>query len=600
MTIPSLTTIAQKAFVTIKRFPLIFATSIIGTIVSIYFFEKDFDHKLPIYDQLSRFLMMCVLALPLLFSVSLYKLRTKNIGILSYILNISIFGILTLYYFNFDLNVSEIVRFWLFLISGCILISYVPFIQSDNNNGYWQFNRFIIFRLINSFFFSGVLYIGLALAVAAIEKLFLVKWPDKIYLDISICVFGLFNLWYFLSGIPKDFDEIDSKAEYPKILKLLSQYVLLPLSLLYLVILYAYEIKIIAQWQLPIGWVSSLIITYSIIGLTAILAVYPINQTGENKWVRIFTKYFYLLILPLIILFGFAIYVRVTEYGITESRYFLIIFALWLTGISLYNIFSKAKNIKSILVSAMIVMLAVSFGPWGAFSISENSQINRFMNILSKNKVISEKKINQSKTISGKEIESLKSIFYYLKNSHKPDKLINTIKSSSNFNISVSIDSLDENKLLEALMIDSTLRKSKSYAGLGFKSFDLNDYSMSTLNVKAYDYFYNLSFLGHLAKNSFKCAINDTILNFEYNTESSILTISSNKNQSKLIYKIQDAYEHLAKMDKSFIKDDDFKKELSGNNLDILLMFKTINGEKENTKSIKIHSFSANVFIKFK
>ena len=78
MTIPSLTTIAQKAFVTIKRFPLIFATSIIGTIVSIYFFEKDFDHKLPIYDQLSRFLMMCVLALPLLFSVSLYKLRTKN------------------------------------------------------------------------------------------------------------------------------------------------------------------------------------------------------------------------------------------------------------------------------------------------------------------------------------------------------------------------------------------------------------------------------------------------------------------------------------------------------------------------------------------
>jgi hypothetical protein len=78
------------------------------------------------------------------------------------------------------------------------------------------------------------------------------------------------------------------------------------------------------------------------------------------------------------------------------------------------------------------------------------------------------------------------------------------------------------------------------------------------------------------------------------------LTITSNKSEGKLTYKIQDAFEDLAKMDKSFIKDDDFKKELSGNNFDILLMFKTINGEKENTKSIKIHSFTANVFIKFK
>jgi hypothetical protein len=248
----------------------------------------------------------------------------------------------------------------------------------------------------------------------------------------------------------------------------------------------------------------------------------------------------------------------------------------------------------------MIVMLIVSFGPWGAFSISENSQINRFMNILTKNKVISENKINQSKTISGKEIESLKSIFYYLKNSHKPDKLINTIKSSSNFNISVSIDSLDENKLLEALMIDSTLRKSKSYAGLGNKYFDLNDYNSSALKIRGYEHFYNLSFLNHLAKNSFKCAINDTILNFDYNKETTLLTITSNKSEGKLTYKIQDAFEDLAKMDKSFIKDDDFKKELSGNNFDILLMFKTINGEKENTKSIKIHSFTANVFIKFK
>lgn len=75
------------------------------------------------------------------------------------------------------------------------------------------------------------------------------------------------------------------------------------------------------EWQLPNGMVSALILGYISVGLLALLLVYPIREQRGNGWIKIFSKYFYLFLLPLIILLVLAVTKRIDSYGITQYRY---------------------------------------------------------------------------------------------------------------------------------------------------------------------------------------------------------------------------------------------------------------------------------------
>ena len=60
-----------------------------------------------------------------------------------------------------------------------------------------------------------------ALALTSLHLLFEIHIHEKLYFDMYIFIAGIFNTWFFLSGIPEDFDEfilqmknarIDTKA----------------------------------------------------------------------------------------------------------------------------------------------------------------------------------------------------------------------------------------------------------------------------------------------------------------------------------------------------------------------------------------------------
>ena len=71
--------------------------------------------------------------------------------------------------------------------------------------------------------------------------------------------------------MPTNFDNLEEIDEYPFGLKVFSQYILLPLLLLYLVILYLYGAKIILLWDWPKGVVSWLIIAVAVLGIFALI-----------------------------------------------------------------------------------------------------------------------------------------------------------------------------------------------------------------------------------------------------------------------------------------------------------------------------------------
>ena len=159
---------------------------------------------------------------------------------------------------------------------------------------------------------------------------------------------------------------------------------LIPLATIYVIILLAYEVKILIEWRLPKGYVSNLIIAYAEFGILSILLVYPIREKAENKWLKIYARYFYVLLIPLIVLLFLAILARVKPYGVTPERYFLIVLDIWLAFITAYFLLSKKQSIKMIPASLCVLTLLSAYGPQSAFPVSNWSQTHIVVGIFKK------------------------------------------------------------------------------------------------------------------------------------------------------------------------------------------------------------------------
>ncbi len=279
-------------------------------------------------------------------------------------------------------------------------------------------------RLIVTAVYSIVLYAGLALALAALDNLFGMNVPGKRYAELWFIILGLFATWFFLAGIPENLDPLESSTDYPKGIKIFAQYILFPLVLVYLVILYAYMAKIIISWDWPQGWVSRLILGYATTGIFALLLVHPVRDRAENIWIKTTSRWFYVVMIPLVIMLLLALWRRISEYGITEGRYIAIFLGFWLGGIVLYFIWSKIKSIKTIPISMCLLALFISFGPWSAFNVSEKSQVNRFQDFLTKNNILVKGRIQKAPaTVPQDDVMQISSIIAYLHDIHGYDRI---------------------------------------------------------------------------------------------------------------------------------------------------------------------------------
>ena len=284
------------------------------------------------------------------------------------------------------------IKYGLYTITCHLLVSIIPFVFSKQLNGFWNYNKVLFIRILLSVLYSGFIYVGLILALTALKLLFDVAIHEELYFEIWIATIGLFNTWFFVSGIPTDFDLLDEIYEYPKGLKVFSQFVLLPLLGLYLLILYSYGGKILITWDWPKGIVAYLIIFVSILGILTFLLLHPYGNLKESSWIKKSSKGYYFILIPLLVLLFIAIFMRINDYGITINRYAILLLAIWISIVCLYTVLGKT-NIKFIPTSLAIVLILISFGPWGLFSVSERSQVNRLKNILEKSKILVDGKI---------------------------------------------------------------------------------------------------------------------------------------------------------------------------------------------------------------
>jgi hypothetical protein len=384
--LPSLQNVLNATVKTVLRFPLETITAILGTIIAIVFNEKEYND--PNKELYGKALMSCSLCLVLFLSVSLFFLASKKAAILRYMTSLVLGGCIVLFVFNFHqyITETEIQQFLVLNIALHLLVSFAGFLpKAYNQDEFWEFNKQLFLRILTSGLYSVVLYSGLALAILAIDKLFKVEFYDHIYFHVFFVIAGIFNTLFFLNGVPEtNNSEVPLVLNYPKGLKNFTQYVLLPLISLYLVILICYEAKILVTLSLPVGWVSYLVLVFAIFGILSFLLVHPIATKTDNLWMRTFSRWFYFLLIPLLGLLFWAILYRINIYGFTHERYYVLLLSIWLSVVVAYFLIQKNPKIKFIPISMCLAGLFSIAGPQSASFISKNSQLSRFEKYMQK------------------------------------------------------------------------------------------------------------------------------------------------------------------------------------------------------------------------
>jgi len=313
-------------------------------------------------------------------------------------------------------------RFFAFGIGLCLLLSVLAFRNRGQVNAFWQFNKIVIFRAILTSAFAFVLFTGLGLALAALDNLFGMDIPGRRYGQLWILINGIFSVGFILAGIPEDLDALDSVTEYPKGLKVFAQYVLSPLVLVYFVILYTYIAKIIITWNWPQGWVGRLILGFAATGILALFVLDPIKEQTGQSWIKRASRWYYIILIPLVVVLFLALWRRISEYGITEDRYLGLAIGVWMAVMAGYFLLSKSRSIKIIPASLCILAFAISFGPWGMFAVSERSQIDRLQGLLTTNSILVNGSVQKAPdAVSSDDVIEISAILWYLREVHGYD-----------------------------------------------------------------------------------------------------------------------------------------------------------------------------------
>lgn len=398
MKLPSLNYLAQNAGRTFLRFPLSILCGAGGAAISIYLVENQEDIKN--YFPCINLLLTFALGISLFFSADVFSYakgfsRQKRFLLSAFVALVLVAIYFSLPGFDSTQNTSvPYVRYTIYSITAHLLVAFIPFIGAGRLNGFWHYNRILFVRILAALLYSGFLYAGLALALGSLDFLFDIDLHEKLFFDLFAFIGGVFNTWFFLAGIPDNFDSLDDIHEYPKATKIFSQYVLLSLLVLYIIILYIYSGKIVFLWSWPKGLVSYLVACVAVLGILTLLLIHPYGNLPGNHWIKKFSRSYYLILVPLIALLFIAIGMRVNDYGVTVNRYVILLLGVWLTIVAAYFISGK-ENIKFIPISLAVILMLVSFGYWGMFSVSERSQVNRLQAILEQGNILKDGKIQK-------------------------------------------------------------------------------------------------------------------------------------------------------------------------------------------------------------
>lgn len=244
-------------------------------------------------------------------------------------------------------------------------------------------NKQMIYSVVSTATHLGV---SIVLAGVAIIMVVLLKTSIAFLFDYSFDK-GMFQLGLaiFLLGTPLFFlffedreaqNNPNREGQLHLVGEILINFILSPALILYTLIVYAYLISILVDFELPRGNVSFVVVPYISLG---ILCIALRSLLEKPKWQYLYHYFNYLAIMPLGLLW-LGIYQRIAQYGLTESRIYLLSIAILISLFVLCSFSQRLLQYRlfSALSIAMIVGVTMILSPK---KLEQESQYARFITL---------------------------------------------------------------------------------------------------------------------------------------------------------------------------------------------------------------------------
>ena len=277
-----------------------------------------------------------------------------------------------------------------YVLAGILLLVSV---RRMDNRSFAAHALHVVTQLFFGLVIAGIITVALLAIFASFFYIFGIKQPENFYIYLWEFV------WFFIAPqvcctlITQGEDEVNEPA---RILQLILNFILSPTVIIYTVILYAYFIRIVLEWDLPKGGVAWMVMGFVTVAMAGRLMQYVLNKRYYDWFYRNFT---WIAIPPLILYWIGSVY-RIRLYSFTESRFYLMVAGVLMTLFVLMLLWKRSRRFQlmALIFGAAIILFTYIPGI-SAKSIGLNCQQKRLQQI------ISQLKLTDPKT--GKFVETL-------------------------------------------------------------------------------------------------------------------------------------------------------------------------------------------------
>ena len=359
-----------------KRFPLAVAFAIFTTIAFIYVFES---HSLLTDSKLLFWLFFYPIAATMIaLTISLVQESRKKFSIIPHVVAeavwLAVSIALTFYYVSTDNNteITYVLVTGLFIYTTVFLSIFIaPFFKQKDENGFWVFLMRNAKAAVVAIAISVVLLVAIDGLLFGFFNLFDIKVSARPFVYsaiISSCT--IFPILFF-SGIPSIDDCLQETPALNKFQTSTNKFIFLPVVSLYILLLYAYIAKIIIQWEMPKGMVSYLVSASMLLMLLRVTLMLPERINPKPSFESKLLKILPAACIPLVILMSVGIIRRISDYGISEDRYYItainIFYYIIIAILLIDKIRRKSKYIAIVFCSMFFI---ATNGPLSAINVT--------------------------------------------------------------------------------------------------------------------------------------------------------------------------------------------------------------------------------------
>jgi len=235
------------------------------------------------------------------------------------------------------------------------------YISQGGDLSFWHFNKQVLLGAAVSYLALLMFAGGLTVALWALEHLFDLDFDERTYMDIWAFAGFVLGPIYALSWVPKIFNFNEEDCNAPTGLRFIANWISVPMVFVYLLILYAYFIKIIMTGEVPNGQLAYMITGFAGAGIITYMVAWPMRDNGSAQLKLFYKIYFPALLIPVGFHF-YAIWERISAYGITEQRYLVLLSAIWFAILAVGNTFTRVP-LRAFPLTLLVLFAFGSFGP---------------------------------------------------------------------------------------------------------------------------------------------------------------------------------------------------------------------------------------------